>query len=56
MLAKIAYQILFLQPLMAQKFLLDLEVVQLMVVGLMLCTSLSGCIFEDASGGDTDDV
>jgi len=28
----------------------------LMVVGLMLCTSLSGCIFEDASGGDTDDV
>lgn len=28
----------------------------LMVVGLMLCTSLSGCIFEDASGSDTDDV
>ncbi|DAC56128.1 MAG TPA: PKD domain-containing protein [Candidatus Poseidoniales archaeon] len=28
----------------------------LMVVGLMLCTSLSGCIFEDASGGDADDV
>ena len=36
MLAKIAYQILFLQLLMDQNFLLDLEVVQLMMVGLTL--------------------
>ena len=35
MLAKIAYQILFLQPLMALNFLLDLEVVQQMMVAMM---------------------
>ena len=28
----------------------------LMVVGLMLCTSLTGCIFEDGSDSATDDV
>ena len=35
MFLKTAYQILFLQPLMALNFLLDLEVVQLMMVAMM---------------------